>query len=419
MKRFLKSTAVGLALGLLLSVTTTVMAQSGPYSAQIQRALASFITTAHTWTALQTFSGGISGGATFTADKFCVNNASADAFIGRVGTTDLGIYTGACSGAGTLRFDVSATAVTSTLNVFTTKIFCGTNDTSQSCDPAGWGARNHVSVVDNSTSGNGQPVAQFINNANDAGGVAVATLDFVFPAALASHKEIAQLYIYTDGGTATKRGGRFSFFTKRDNSTTLEELLRLDAAGDVFQGSSCPQSAGNGRFGFLNGPFFRCTSTTQAVFSNNGETAGVVFDVGTNGTLDVFQSDGSTQGIVKTGTVNAVTAFQVNATPITQGTTHLSAGSGMAVANVGANSCGTTAASIAGNNNAFVITVGATSGTQCRVAFTFAATTEWDCAANDDTTTVAVRTTPVDTTHTDLIGTFTAGDKVTGICFPR
>ncbi len=101
------------------------------------------------------------------------------------------------------------------------------------------------------------------------------------------------------------------------------------------------------------------------------------------------------------------------------GPTFLSNGSGMAVANVGVSSCGTSAASIAGNNNAFVITVGATAGTQCRVAFTFAAGTEWDCAANDDTTTVAVRTTPFDTTHTDLIGSFTAGDKVTGICFPR
>jgi hypothetical protein len=128
---------------------------------------------------------------------------------------------------------------------------------------------------------------------------------------------------------------------------------------------------------------------------------------------------GDFTGTLKLATVNAVTAYQANGTPITSGTTHLSAGSGMAVANVGANSCGTTTATIAGNNNAFVITVGATSGTQCRVTFTVTATTEWDCAANDNTTTVAVRTTPVDTTHTDLIGTFTAGDKVTGVCFPR
>lgn len=97
----------------------------------------------------------------------------------------------------------------------------------------------------------------------------------------------------------------------------------------------------------------------------------------------------------------------------------VSRGTGLAVANVGANSCGTSAATIAGGNNAFVITVGATSGTQCRVTFTVAAATEWDCAANDDTTTVAVRVTPVDTTHTDFIGTFTAADKVSAVCFPR
>lgn len=92
---------------------------------------------------------------------------------------------------------------------------------------------------------------------------------------------------------------------------------------------------------------------------------------------------------------------------------------GMQVANVGANSCGTTTATIAGGENANVTTVGATSGTQCRIAFPVAATTEWDCSASDSTTTVAVRTTPVDTTHTDLIGSFTAGDKVTAICFAR
>lgn len=89
------------------------------------------------------------------------------------------------------------------------------------------------------------------------------------------------------------------------------------------------------------------------------------------------------------------------------------------VANVGANSCGTSTATILGTSQSNVTTVGATAGTQCRIAFTTAATTAWDCTANDDTTTVAVRTTPVDTTHTDIIGTFTAGDKVTAHCWPR
>lgn len=44
----------------------------------------------------------------------CFNIASRDTYIARVGTNDLGIYTGATAcAAGTLRFDVSATAVTS------------------------------------------------------------------------------------------------------------------------------------------------------------------------------------------------------------------------------------------------------------------------------------------------------------------
>lgn len=139
-----------------------------------------------------------------------------------------------------------------------------------------------------------------------------------------------------------------------------------------------------------------------------------------------FGLDFATSNIVKfrspTGTDVAtvdVSKYQVSGAAITSGTTLLSSGSGMAVANVGANSCGTSTATIAGNNNAAVVTVGTVAGTQCRIAFTFAATTEWDCAANDDTTTVAVRTTPVDTTHTDLLGAFTAGDKVSAICFAR
>lgn len=94
-------------------------------------------------------------------------------------------------------------------------------------------------------------------------------------------------------------------------------------------------------------------------------------------------------------------------------------GSGLTVANVGANSCGTTAATIAGNDNAFTITVGATAGTQCRVTFPNAAANQRECAANDETTTIAVRSTYVDTTHTDLLGAFVAGDKVSGVCFAR
>lgn len=90
-----------------------------------------------------------------------------------------------------------------------------------------------------------------------------------------------------------------------------------------------------------------------------------------------------------------------------------------AVANVGADSCGTTAATIAGNNNIGDVTVGATAGSQCRLTFTVTAPNGWNCSANDTTTAVLVRASPVDTTHADLLGTFTAGDVVSYQCFAR
>jgi len=97
----------------------------------------------------------------------------------------------------------------------------------------------------------------------------------------------------------------------------------------------------------------------------------------------------------------------------------VSTGSGLTVANVGADSCGTTAATVAGNYNAFNVTVGATSGTQCRVALPLTAANRWVCTAGNDTTAALVRAKYVDTTHVDLLGSFTAGDVLNVLCLPR
>lgn len=100
-------------------------------------------------------------------------------------------------------------------------------------------------------------------------------------------------------------------------------------------------------------------------------------------------------------------------------TNYVSRGDAPTVANVGANSCGTTAATIAGNSNAGIITVGETAGTQCRVTFPFAAPTRWQCMANNETVGNLTRTTAVDTTNVDFAGTFGGGDVVAYICVPR
>jgi hypothetical protein len=89
--------------------------------------------------------------------------------------------------------------------------------------------------------------------------------------------------------------------------------------------------------------------------------------------------------------------------------TVVSGGTGLAVANVGANSCGTTAATVAGGPNSFEVTVGATSGTQCRVAFPIAAPNRWNCAPTNNVTGNLVRAVAVDT-NVDPIGVFVAAD---------
>lgn len=94
-------------------------------------------------------------------------------------------------------------------------------------------------------------------------------------------------------------------------------------------------------------------------------------------------------------------------------------GTAPTVANVGANSCGTTAATLAGTSISGVITVGATAGTQCRVTFPVAAPTARDCTVTDSTTTIATRATYVDTSNTDFLGAFVAGDNVSYVCAVR
>lgn len=90
-----------------------------------------------------------------------------------------------------------------------------------------------------------------------------------------------------------------------------------------------------------------------------------------------------------------------------------------AVTNTSANSCGTTAATIAGNNNVGSVTVGATAGTSCTVTFTTTAPVQWICQINDATTSVLATATPTSTTVSIFKGTFTAGDTINYLCFPR
>jgi hypothetical protein len=91
----------------------------------------------------------------------------------------------------------------------------------------------------------------------------------------------------------------------------------------------------------------------------------------------------------------------------------------LTVANVAANSCGTTTATITGNANAGQVVVGATSGTQCRIAIPQAVDNRWHVMCSNETTANLCRGKFVDTTHFDLLGTFVAGDTLSYIALGR
>jgi hypothetical protein len=113
--------------------------------------------------------------------------------------------------------------------------------------------------------------------------------------------------------------------------------------------------------------------------------------------------------LTPTGSITAARALTLSAAGIVMSQV---SGSAMAVANVGANSCGTTTATIAGNQTVGEVTVGATSGTQCRVTVPQAVTTRFNGSCSNQTTAALCRLVAVSTTTFDLVGAFTAGDVV-------
>lgn len=140
-----------------------------------------------------------------------------------------------------------------------------------------------------------------------------------------------------------------------------------------------------------------CGTTGQVLYNNSGSCAG--------------SADLTYDGVV------------LNATQITNAaftTGHVDNDSTLAtlsVANVGANSCGTTAATITGGNNTGIVTVGATSGTQCRITFGNSVNMRRQCTVSNESTAALARAAYVDQTHSDLLGVFAGGAVLAYNCF--
>lgn len=169
------------------------------------------------------------------------------------------------------------------------------------------------------------------------------------------------------------------------------------------------------------GMFLRYTGTLpgwSTLVLPNAATAGDLIAATATNTVGSV-ADVAVNQVLVSGGVGVVPAY--SATPVLTSVTarYVANGSAPSVANVGANSCGTSAATVAGNDNTGIVTVGATSGTQCRVTFTAAAPTRWQCIVNNETTANLARTTSVSVTQMDFLGTFVGADVLSYVCAPR
>ncbi len=91
-------------------------------------------------------------------------------------------------------------------------------------------------------------------------------------------------------------------------------------------------------------------------------------------------------------------------------------GTAPTVANTSANSCGTTAATIAGTDSAGKITVGATSGTSCTITFGTAWGNAPACATSDETSLMTTKAISTTTTLIISATAFVAGDVIAYNC---
>lgn len=208
---------------------------------------------------------------------------------------------------------------------------------------------------------------------------------------------------FTDpSSTATASAFHYAKFSRLRVSARVSGTL----SGDIFWGPCTlfPTSITS-----FNNITFTKPATGATLTLTDGKTFSVAKTLtltGTDGTTHTFPSTSAT--IARTDAGQTFTGTQVFGTATAS--RFLSTGTAPTVANVGADSCGTTAATIAGKDQAHVITVGATSGTECRVTFNVAFSNAPVCVA---TASVATDLHLVTTTTTATItGTLTAAEKI-------
>jgi hypothetical protein len=208
------------------------------------------------------------------------------------------------------------------------------------------------------------------------------------------------LYRSSDAGATWKKNTLYQYYPTYLALTVVDDGSALNWSNT---GTNPTTVTDSGTLGFYLDTYGLHTS--QAIYLKLTVLGTAEFhDVGDTVTAIQFNTSaaGGAGGGIFTGPLHTPQARAIGATPT--------------VSNTSANSCGTTAATIAGKDDAWVITVGATAGTSCTITFDLAAPTRRICTAQDETAGALATVKYTDTTHSVVSGTFAAADKISGVC---
>lgn len=336
----------------------------------------------------------ISGGPiTTTGTIACALCASTSATLGQFASTNSATFAGVLSDE--TGFTTGALAVFNTSPTFLTSII----------DPLVIGGTGTTSTLTlQPTSGVGTTGADIIfkvgnNGATEAGRFVTS-----------SNNGLLLGVASTQTGYGTQPLGNIHAISTVSGSI-ITDRISADAVAGVFLGRHAR--------GTINALGQTVANDNLVTIQSSGwETTTPAWTAGSNGQFGIQATESYTstaQGtkyilnITPTGSVTPARILTITTAGMIFSQ---NSGTAMAVANVGANSCGSGTATIAGNQTVGEVTVSTGGGTQCRVTVPQATTTRFAGSCSNQTTANLCRVVHVSTTQFDLVGTFNASDVV-------
>lgn len=196
-----------------------------------------------------------------------------------------------------------------------------------------WGAGTNyrtLTILGPNTSAGSCGMLELASQSTDADANKAGGINFIASANASGKRNIASIYSFTQGATATNRGGYLAFSTKPDNYTSDVERMRITSTGNLGIGTSSPATKLNVSTAASNdGIRVTQTGTTAAALSLNQTTTGghnwALFSKGSgNGAAGAFSiydwtSGGdrlyiTTAGNIGIGTTNPGYTLEVNGT---------------------------------------------------------------------------------------------------------